>query len=107
MQLGGVRSTSQVAKSFMGTGLIPEADEEADNKPAMLKLPRFEAEVNMLLPEVKFWPPAAKELDPVVTDTELLTGMVKEAAVEAVGGPGGRKPLTALAILRALKQTSL
>ena len=54
MQLGGVRSTSQVAKSFMGTGLIPEADEEADNKPAMLKLPRFEAEVNMLLPEVKF-----------------------------------------------------
>ena len=34
MQLGGVRSTSQVAKSFMGTGLRP--DEPI--RPAMLKL---------------------------------------------------------------------
>ena len=34
IQLGGVRSTSQVAKSFMGTGLRPEEP----IRPAMLKL---------------------------------------------------------------------
>ena len=34
MQLGGVLSTSQVAKSFMGTGLRPEEP----IRPAMLKL---------------------------------------------------------------------
>ena len=37
IQLGGVRSTSQVAKSFMGTGLKFDVTLE-DNNPAILKL---------------------------------------------------------------------
>ena len=37
IQLGGVRSTSQVAKSFMGTGLKFDVTFE-DSNPAILKL---------------------------------------------------------------------
>ena len=73
MQLGGVRSTSQVAKSFMGTGLRP--DEPI--RPAILKLEEMtEAE---LLEAVE----AAERVGP---------------ALVTPPGVGRSPPLTALAI---------
>ena len=74
MQLGGVLSTSQVAKSFMGTGLRPEEP----IRPAMLKLEEM-------------------------TEAELLEAVVEAEragwpAWVTPPGVGRSPPLTALAI---------
>lgn len=88
MQLGGVRSTSQVAKSFMGTGLKldPEFWPPEANKPAILKLDVIK--FDEVWPEfVAFWP------------SELVTGIEIDPEFAPEGGPGGLNPLlTALAI---------
>ena len=52
MQLGGVRSTSQVAKSFIGTGLTLELEFEAESSPAMLNDPKLDPEVPKMDPEL-------------------------------------------------------
>ena len=92
MQLGGVRSTSHEAKSFMGTGLKLEPEGPVDMRPAMLKL----------VPEVNIF----DEVDTVEGVEEAIaeltgTPLVMEAAfAPPVGGPGGLNPLlTALAIV--------
>lgn len=93
MQLGGVRSTSQVANSFMGTGLKLELEDPApDNNPAMFKLPEPTLEdVNKVELEAETVVFEAAAPDPVKLIP--LEGLPEP-------GPGGRNPLlTALAIL--------
>ena len=94
MQLGGVRSTSHVAKSFMGTGRL---------EPPKWKGPKEAAALGGVA-EVIIIPPPEAEAAGEVTDVGGAAAGV-EIGVDTLPLPpapeAGRKPLTALAIAAA------